>query len=173
MSLGRGELVSATCALLLLVCMLAFAWYGVDGIPGSAARSRIVWDENGWQALAVVRWAMLTAIVASLSAVLLHISQRSHGARTRTGPVVASLGAVTALLLIYRVLIDPPASTQVVDQKLGAVLAVVVALGIAAGGWRSLWEERATARVRRRVQPEAGPQGDRGAQANPGPQASR
>lgn len=130
--------------------MLAFAWYGVDGIPGSADRARIVWTRNGWQALTVVRWVMLAAIVVAWGSLILHVSQRSHGSRTNTGALVLGVGAVTSGLLTYRVLIDLPASDQIVDQKLGALLGLGFALGIAVGGWSTLVEERATGRRRRR-----------------------
>jgi len=134
----------------LLVAVLAFAWYGVDGIPGSADRSRIVWTQTGWQALTVIRWVMLATIAVAWGSLVLHVSQRSHGSRTNTAPLVLGLGALTSALLIYRVLIDPPAPNQVVDQKLGALLGLGFALGIAVGGWTSLVEERATERRRRR-----------------------
>jgi len=145
----RGELLSATCADALLVCMFGLEWYGVDEVPGSAARARIVRTENAWQALTVIRWAILGTILVALGSVVLHLSQRSHGSGTSTGPLVAMLGAAAAVLLIYRVLIDMPSANQVVDQKLGAVLGVLFAVGIPAGGWRSVRDAQARRRVRR------------------------
>jgi hypothetical protein len=146
----RGELLSTACALGLLVCMFVFAWYGGDGIPGITPRDRLVWTQNAWEALAVVRWVMLATIVTVVGSLVLHLNQRSHGARTNTSPLVLLLGTATALLLIYRVLIDLPAANRVVDQKLGAVLGVLLTLGIAAGGLRSLREERLKERAPRR-----------------------
>jgi hypothetical protein len=147
---NRGELLSTVCALGLLVCMFAFAWYGGDGIPGITPRDRLVWTQNAWEALSIVRWAMLATIAVAVGSLILHLNQRSHGARTNTSPLVALLGAATAALLIYRVLLDTPAANRVVDQKLGAVLGTLLALGIAAGGLRSLREERRPAPARRR-----------------------
>lgn len=139
----RGEIVSATSALLLLIAMFALAWYGVDGIPGRT--SRLVYAENAWQGLPVVRWVMLVTVVAAVGSVPLHFSQRTHGARTETGVLVTVLGTLTAGLLIYRVLIVLPASDQVVDQKLGAFLGMLCALGVAYGGLQALREERSGA----------------------------
>ena len=51
---------------------------------------------------------------------------------------------MTALLLIYRVLIALPAADRITDQKLGAVLGVVCALGIALGGRESMLEQKAS-----------------------------
>jgi hypothetical protein len=141
-SFDRGELLSAGCALSLLACMFAFAWYGGDSVRSSVTGARPVWTLNGWQALTVVRWPVLVTVALAIGSLLLHLSQRSHGSRTSTSAVVAILGALTCILLTYRVLIEMPDGNRVVDQKLGAVLAVLLSLGIAAGGVRSLREER-------------------------------
>jgi hypothetical protein len=142
----RGELISATSALCLLVVMFLFEWYGVAGVPDpSAARPAVTSAENAWNGLPVVRWVMLLTIVVTLGSVVLHASQRTHGTRTDTSGVITVLGSLTALLLCYRVLINLPAGNQVIDQKLGAVLGVVCALGIALGGYESTRERQARA----------------------------
>ncbi len=50
------------------------------------------------------------------------------------------------MLLTYRVLINLPSPSDVVDQKLGAVLGLVCAYGIAVGGFESIREQRVRAR---------------------------
>jgi hypothetical protein len=136
---GRGELVSAASALVLAVAMFAFAWFGVDGIPG---RTRLTSVENAWEAMTLVRWLMLAAIVVALGSPFLHATQRGHGSKTSTGLAVTVLGVLTAAFLVYRVLIDPPSPNEVVDQKLGAFLGLAAALGIALGGYDSIREEQ-------------------------------
>jgi hypothetical protein len=154
----RGELISAVSAALLLVLMFATEWYGAAGVPeGSATRPATSTAENAWDALTVLRWLMLATIAVSLGAAILHLTQRAHGAKTETGLVVTVLGAVTAVLLFYRVLISLPQPTEIIDQKLGAVLGLLCAIGIAVGGFESLRAERARAR---RLQQESRP-GDR------------
>jgi hypothetical protein len=142
----RGELISATSALCLLLVMFLFEWYGVAGVPDpSAARPAVTSAENAWTGLPVVRWVMLLTIAVTLGSVVLHASQRTHGTRTDTSGVVTVLGSLTAVLLCYRVLISLPAGNQVIDQKLGAVLGLVCALGIALGGYESTRERQARA----------------------------
>jgi hypothetical protein len=136
----RANLISAVSAALLLGAMFAFAWYGVDGVPGRTAR--LVYDESGWDSLTLVRWLVLVTIFVAVGAALLHLSQRSHGSRTNTGMVVMLLGGLTAATLVYRVLIDLPSPGQVVDQKLGAFVGLLCALGIAYGGLEALRVER-------------------------------
>ncbi len=151
-----GELISAGSGLLLLVIMFVTEWYGVAGVPDpSYARPAISTAENGWDGLSVVRWVLLATIVVAIGSVLLRVSQRNHGTQTETGRLVAGLGALSSVLLIYRVLIDLPAGGKVIDQKLGAVLGLLCALGIAWGGYESIVAQRARAgadppRARRR-----------------------
>jgi hypothetical protein len=143
-----GALVSATSALALLVIMFATEWYGVAGVPDpSAVRPAVSTAENAWHGLTVTRWVLLATIAASIGAVVLHASQRQHGNKTDTSLVVAALGALSAVLLIWRVLIVLPAGNRVIDQKLGAFLGLLCALGIAWGGYEAIREQRARGRV--------------------------
>jgi hypothetical protein len=137
-----GELISATCASLLLPIMFALEWYGVVGVP-QVRRSGITTDENAWHTLTYTRWVMLIAIVVALGSVCLHASQRSHGAKTDTSVLVTAVGTLTAALLIYRVLIELPRPNSVVDLKVGAFLGLLAGIGIAIGGIESIREERA------------------------------
>ena len=138
-----GELISAGSALLLLVLLFATKWYGVAGVPDpSYARPAISGAEDGWNGLTAMRWVILVTVIAAVGSVCLHASQRTHGTRTDTSRLVAGLGALTSLLLIYRVLIALPGGGTVIDQKLGAVLGLLCALGIAWGGYESILERR-------------------------------
>jgi hypothetical protein len=137
-----GKLISATSALLLAPIMFGLEWYGVVGAPRTR-RSGITTDENAWHTLIYTRWVMLIAIVVALGSVVLHVSQRSHGTKTDTSVVVSAVGTLTAALLIYRVLIELPNPSSVVDLKLGAYLGLLAGIGIAIGGIESVREQRA------------------------------
>jgi hypothetical protein len=145
--LRKGALITAGSALVLLVVMFATKWYGVDEIPGRVGtRTQVTHAANAWHALTIVRWLMLATIIVAVGTVLLHGSQRSHGTKTNTGPLVAVLGSITAAVVIYRVLIDLPSGGSVVDQKFGAIIGVLAAIGIALGGYESMLEERERAK---------------------------
>jgi hypothetical protein len=145
--LRRGVLTSLISAVALLVVMFALAWYGVDELPGpNSARTGLSHTENAWHGLTVLRWLMLITIAAVLGSIVLHARQRGHGTKTSTGPAIAALGTVTGAALVYRVLIELPSPNSVVDQKLGAFLGLLCAIGIALGGYESMREERARAR---------------------------
>jgi Alphavirus glycoprotein J len=140
----HGELTSALSALALLGLMFLTKWYGVAGVPDpSAARPAISTAVNGYNGLTLVRWVLLATISAALGSVVLHASQRKHGTKTDTSRVLTVLGSLSAILLIYRVLIALPSASRVTDQKLGAFLGLLCALGIALGGWQSMLERKA------------------------------
>ena len=140
MSTDRGARAAAAWGLGLLACMFALPWYGVDGIASTGGR--VVWTENAWDALGLVRWVMLLTVLTALGAVALRWRQRGHGTLTSIGGWVASLGLLTVVLLVYRVLIDLPDASRVPDQKLGSLLGLAAAIGLALGGWDSLRHER-------------------------------
>jgi len=143
-----GELMSAVSALALLIVLFATKWYGVAGVPDpSAARPAISTAESGWDGLTITRWVLLATVLAALGSVVLHAAQRQHGARSDTSRLIAWLGALSTVLLIYRVLIALPASDRVIDQKLGALLGLACAVGITLGGHESIVEQRLRSRV--------------------------
>jgi hypothetical protein len=137
-----GELASAAGAVLLLVLMFATAWYGVDRPPGKASGAERTSAADAWNSLPVLRWLMMLTIIVAIGSLVLHITQRSHGVNTDTAGTVTLLGFVTALLVAYRVLIDLPSSSSIVDQKLGAYLGMLATFGIALGGYHALRASR-------------------------------
>jgi hypothetical protein len=144
-ALTHGELIAAASALLLLILMSATEWYSVAGIPGTSAHAQAVTTQNAWTALTVVRWLMLLTIISAFASVAVHMIRASASAVALARLAVTALGSLTALLVTYRVLIDLPSPSDVIDQKLGAVLGVVCAYGIAVGGFESIREQRARA----------------------------
>jgi hypothetical protein len=126
--------------------MFAFAWYGVDGIPGrSTARTGVVSAENAWHGLTVLRWLMLLTIAVALASVAIHDRRPRRPVVATMRLALLALGTLTAAALAYRVLIALPSPDRVSDQKVGAFLGLVSALGIALGAYQSVREQRARA----------------------------
>ena len=135
----QAELIAATGAALLLVSLLFLKWFGVGGIVGRfAPQVAVTGSEGAWHTLTLLRWLVLLTVAVSLLPLVVRLAQRWLGVPRRIHAAVAALGGVTALLLIYRVLIDLPDPNRVVDQKAGAILGVVSALVVAVGGVESL-----------------------------------
>jgi hypothetical protein len=144
-ALTHGEVIAGVSALLLLVVMFATKWFGVAGIPGTSAHAQAVSTENAWSGLSVVRWLMLLTIAAAGTALAVHLVSVSRSTVALVRLALAALSALTALLLTYRVLIDLPSPSDVVDQKLGALLGLLCAYGIATGAFEAIREQRARA----------------------------
>jgi prepilin signal peptidase PulO-like enzyme (type II secretory pathway) len=123
--LRRGELLAGAGAVLLLVFLLAGKWYG----SGADA-------QTGWQALTVLRWLMAVTVLAAFVLVIVQTTRRTPAIPVTMSMIVAVLGLITVLALIYRVLIDMPA-----HQQAGAYLGLLSALALAYGGFLSLRQE--------------------------------
>jgi amino acid transporter len=85
---------------------------------------------------------MLVTIAFALGSVALHIRQRNHGTRTNTSLPLAVLSTITAALLVYRVLINPPDPSSIVDQKFGALVGLAFALALALFAWEGARDAR-------------------------------
>ena len=140
----RGELISAASAVALLVLMFGSAWYGVDGIPGATSTSSAAaYAEDAWHGLSVIRWVMLLTVLVAFGAVASHAGKPSRVTVARIRLALLALSTLTGAAVIFRVLIVMPSSDRVVDQKLGAVLGLIAALGIAFGSYEAIREQRA------------------------------
>jgi hypothetical protein len=115
-------------AIVLLASMFLLSWYGPTSL-------------TGWEALTDLRWLLLLTIVASFALCYLQAARRSPALPISFSVIVIVLGVLTALALIYRVLINEPGSDSVVVQKPGAFVGLVSALAIVYGGYRSMREE--------------------------------
>ncbi len=137
---ARGELPAAGWAVGLLVSMSALKWFGVDGIPGRTPS--VVSAVDAWHGLRVLSWLMLGTALLAFASVALHFGQRRHGAKTDTSLLLALASTLTAFLVAYRVLIHLPSPQSIVDQKVGALIGLGCALGLAATAWIAVRDVR-------------------------------
>ncbi len=129
--------------------MFLVKWYGTVGMAGRLpSQAGPMGAESAWQGLTILRWLMLVTVAVALVSPLLHAIHRSHRTQAFTARTVSALGAITAAVLAYRVLIGLPAPDGVVDQKVGALLGLLSAVGIALGGYQAMGEERSAAESR-------------------------
>lgn len=141
--LTRGELISGASALALVVLLFAFAWYGVDGVPGrGGSRTGVAATETGWEGLSVVRWLVVLTVLVAFAAVAVHADHPARHTVAGLRLALLGLGCATAVTLVIRVLIDLPSPDRVVDQKVGALLGMIAALGVAFGASEAVREQR-------------------------------
>jgi hypothetical protein len=143
---GPGELVAGASGALLLVSTF-LPWFALDfavELPGRPGGTTVRGEGvDAWQAFAAIDLALLAVALAALALPLLGLAGLRPG-RTPLPLVVAAGGALCALLVAYR-LIEPPDLASAADtaaneigRRLGAFFALLAAVGISWGGWRSV-----------------------------------
>ncbi len=161
---GPGEFVAgAGGALLLLATFLP--WFGVDSavqLPGRSEATTVRGvGVNAWHAFAAIDVVLLIVALLALALLVLPLLGVRAG-RTPLALAVVVAGLVCAVLVVYR-LIDPPDLTTAADtastetgRRLGPFFALLAALAITWGGWRSI-EDEAAAPVPAAPEPAAAP----------------
>ena len=98
-------------ALALALFMFALTWFGESlkgTLPGSDVGSGSAF--TGWEAFTHSRWVWLLTILVALVSVIARAAAWQMPEWLKPGSVVALLGAVSALLIGYRILHHPAAS---------------------------------------------------------------
>jgi len=141
--LRLGELVAGASDALLLVLMFALPWCGLtSNLSETASHEGAPTSWNGWNGLLRLCWLLLVTIVAALALIYFQAARKGPGIPIVLSLIVTLLGGLSTLALIYRVLINTPAPT--LDQRAGAYLGLLAAIGIAYGGYKSMREESGT-----------------------------
>jgi hypothetical protein len=144
--LSPGEKIAGVSSILLFIFMFFDWFYAEVTIGGSGASEGVnAWDALDW----IPIWLVIT-IVAALLVVALRLTDSRYEPPVPANAVVAILGAVSFLLILYRI-IDPPggsASAPGISFDVGPefwiFVALVCAAGIAYGGYKAMQEEGAT-----------------------------
>jgi uncharacterized membrane protein len=137
--LGYGEKIAGVSAILLFVFMF-LDWFGTQNSGGLVLFSV---GRSAWEALDYIPIVLMIAIVGALAVVALRLSDTAYEPPVPANAVVAVLGTVSALLILFRI-VDPPNFGSLRDPlgtvpiegtaELPIFLALVAALGIALGG---------------------------------------
>ncbi|HET7051566.1 MAG TPA: hypothetical protein VFI54_25075 [Solirubrobacteraceae bacterium] len=137
-----SEIVAGVAAVVLLGSMFLLPWYGYKGdLAPLAARLGVSTSGDAWNSLSTTRWLMLLTIVAALALVYLQGTRPSPALPATFSLFVTLLGGLTALVLIYRVLINVPGPNDVVTRDAGGFVGLVASFAIAYSGYRSLRRE--------------------------------
>ncbi|MGZ4187181.1 MAG: hypothetical protein ACXVEW_00705 [Solirubrobacteraceae bacterium] len=140
--LRRAEIAAGVAAVVLLVAMFVLPWYGYKGdLAPLAAKLGVKTSADAWNSLSTTRWLMLLTIAAALALVYLQGTRRSPALPATFSLFVWLLGGLTALVLIYRVLINVPGPNDVVSRDVGGFVGLVASIAIGFAGYRSLRAE--------------------------------
>lgn len=140
--LSTGEKIAGGSAVLLFIFMF-FDWFSASASNGFVTISV---GGSAWDALDVIPIILLIAIVAAVGVVVIRLTDAVFEPSISVNAVVAVLGAISVLLILYRIISPPDSGVQGIDvsPEVGIFLGLIAAAGIAYGGYRAMQEEGTT-----------------------------
>jgi hypothetical protein len=140
--LSLGEKIAGGSAILLFIFMF-FDWFTVD-IEGGEGLFSVSVGGNAWEAFSTIDLFLMLTILVTAAVVVIRLSDALVDPPFSINAAVAILGAISVLLILYRI-IDPPGGSDVpgvdIGPALGAFLGLLAAAGITYGGYRAMQEE--------------------------------
>jgi hypothetical protein len=147
--LSQGEKIAGVSSIVLFVFMF-FDWFTVEVSGGngifsaSASAGGSAWDALDWIPIVLV-----VTIVAALGVAALRLTDSSYEPPVAANSIVAILGGLSFLLILYRI-VDPPGAGSVpglsidVSPAFGIFVSLIAAAGIAYGAYRAMQDEGAS-----------------------------
>jgi len=141
--LSTGEKIAGGSAVLLFIFMF-FDWFKVDVSSGDGLFSLSV-GGSAWEAFSYTDLFLLLTIVVVVAVVIIRLSDALVEPPVSLNAVAAVLGAISVLLILYRI-IDPPGDTAGVpgvdiSPAIGAFLGLIAAAALTYGAYRAMQEE--------------------------------
>lgn len=147
--LCRSDWMTGGGAVAFFVFLFFFDWYGGSykgtvPIGGSFGASL---SSTGWHTFTNSRWIWLLTIIVAIGAVVLVAGQRKLDIPVRPSAVVAGLGALSTLLILYRIVHHPSGGASFAGAsfsygiKIGIWLGLIASVAITYGGYLMMGEE--------------------------------
>jgi hypothetical protein len=175
--LGRGEMIAAVSAVALLLIMFIFKWFGVEIDSGLGDLGTASVSANAWQSFGVIDLILFITIVVAVGLAVMKANQQSVNLPVAASALVAGLGILSVLLILFRIISPPDFGSGGVSidglshtRKIGAFLGLIASAGIAYGGYLAMQEEGTTFSGQAdRLQNRGGPGSGGGTDAPPPP----
>jgi hypothetical protein len=142
--LSTGEKIAGGSAVLLFIFMF-FDWFKVEVSGGGFVGGSL--GGNAWEWFSWIDLLMLLTVIVALAVVVIRLSDAIFEPPVSLNAVVAILGGLSVLLVLYRI-IDPPGASESfggvsvdVGRQIGVFLGLLAAAGITYGGYRAMQEE--------------------------------
>jgi hypothetical protein len=147
--LRRSDWMIGGGAVAFFIFLFFFDWYGASYKgpasigPGLGASQGF----TGWHTFTNSRWIWLLTIIVAIGAVVLVAGQRKLDLPARPGTIVATLGALSTLLILYRIIHHPSGGESFAGGsfsygiKIGIWLGLIASAVITYGGYLTMSEE--------------------------------
>lgn len=132
----------------LLLVSLFLPWFGLSDAAAQALRQaeeiteqfdgepleRPDVTESAWEAFALVRWVLLVTALVGIGAGVTEVVGSRGRPPSGAAAMTASLGILSSLIVLYRVL-NPIGES---GREWGLFVGLIGAIGVAVGGWLAL-----------------------------------
>jgi hypothetical protein len=145
--LRRADQIVGAAAIAFFIILFFFKWYGVSSNVGAVSGLNINVSRSGWDTFTNSRWIWIITIIVGLGSVVLVAAQRKLELPLQPGVIVAGLGALSTIFILYRIVHHPTASASFgsfhasVGIKLGIWLGLIAAIALTYGGYLQMQEE--------------------------------
>jgi hypothetical protein len=148
--LRRSDRIIGIGAIAFFIFLFFFKWYGVSS---STSVGGVSYSDsaNGWHTFTNSRWIWIITIIVALAAVAISAGVLKLKSPVQPGVLVAGLGALSAILILYRIIDHPSAGTSgtiagvhysaSVGIKIGIWLGLIAALALTYGGYLAMQDE--------------------------------
>ena len=136
--LKPGDALAAAGGALVLISLF-LPWYSVT-LP-SAGAPAVGRDLTGWQAFSAIDILLALAGLVGIGLAVTVVTRRTPAVPVAFAVVGSVIGVLAVLLVLVRIL-DQPGPNQFLDVGVGAWLALAGTVGLTAGAWRSISDER-------------------------------
>ena len=148
--LRRADRIMGGGAIALFIFLFFFKWYGASA-SSSVGGISLGGSLNGWHSFTNSRWIWLITIVVALGAVALRGAQRELSLPVQPSVIIAGLGALSALLILYRIIHHPSGGASggvglthfsySYGIKIGIWLGLIAAATLTYGGYLAMQAE--------------------------------
>src|ERR1039457_3551627 len=145
--LRRADQIVGAAAIAFFIVLFFFNWYGVSSYVGAVSGLNINVSRSGWDTFTNSRWIWIITIIVGLGSVVLVAAQRKLELPLQPGVIVAGLGALSTVFILYRIVHHPTASASFggfhasVGIKIGIWLGLIAALAVTYGGYLQMQAE--------------------------------
>jgi hypothetical protein len=105
-NMRRGDQLMGGGAVALFIAMFFFKWYG-GSATSSVGGFNVSNSLNGWHSFTNSRWVWLITIIVALGVVAIRMGMIKVESPVSLGAVVAALGALSTVLIFYRIVHHP------------------------------------------------------------------
>jgi hypothetical protein len=145
--LRRADQIIGGGAIAFFIFLFFFHWYGISSNISSTSGLNVNVSRSGWDTFTNSRWIWLLTIIVALGVVFVTATQRQVESPVGPGVIVAGLGALSTILILYRIIHHPTASASFgsvhtsLGIKIGIWLGLIASGALTYGGYLAMGEE--------------------------------